>query len=462
MSLFGAMLSGVSALSSHTQSMAAISDNISNVNTVGYHQTTTRFQTLVTEAATSTHYTPGGVRPSPLALVDKQGLLQGSSSTTDIALEGRGLFVVTKSATPTSTDERFFTRAGSFRPDSNGNLVNAAGYYLQGTPRASNGTLPANVSSALTSLSTVNINAVGSTAQATTSVAIKANLKASQANTTWASGYTNGNLANGTMSADFARDMQIFDSLGTAHTLTLGFLKTTAANQWQMEAYIQPGTDLNAASHATGNATGRVVMRGLVAFNSNGSLDITTTSLVDQGGTAITKSASTGNLTGAVVTWTNGASAQNVAFNFGAANSTSNLTQFDGASALFGTTINGSIYGALAGVEVSKTGVVTSKFDNGVNIDIFRLPIADFPNLNGLEGSSGNLYSQSTISGTLTLKDATQSGAGSVIASALEASTVDLAEEFSNMIVTQRAYSASTRIITTTDEMLNELVNIKR
>jgi flagellar hook protein FlgE len=256
--------------------------------------------------------------------------------------------------------------------------------------------------------------------------------------------------------------MQIFDSLGTAHTLTLGFLKTTAANQWQMEAYIQPGTDLNAASHATGNATGRVVMRGIVAFNSNGSFDMTTTALLDQAGAAITESPSTGNLTGAVVTWTNGASAQNVAFNFGPANSTSNLTQFDGASALFGTTINGSIYGALAGVEVSKTGVVTSKFDNGVNIDIFRLPIADFPNLNGLEGSSGNLYSQSTISGTLTLKDATQSGAGSVIASALEASTVDLAEEFSNMIVTQRAYSASTRIITTTDEMLNELVNIKR
>jgi len=462
MSLFGAMLSGVSALSSHTQSMAAISDNISNVNTVGYHQTTTRFQTLVTEAATATRYTPGGVRPSPLSLVDKQGLLQTSSSSTDLSLEGRGLFVVTKAASPASTDERFFTRAGSFRPDSNGNLVNAAGYYLQGTPRATNGTLPSNVGSALTSLSTVNVNAVGSTASATSSVAMRANLKASQVNTTWSLGYVAGNMANGTMAPDFSRDMQIFDSLGTAHTLTMGFLKTTTANQWQMEAYIQPGTDLNATSHATGNASGRVVMRGTVAFNSNGSIDTTTTALVDRAGAAVTIAAATGATSVLPFTWVNGASAQNISFNFGAANSTSNLTQFDGASALFGTTINGSIYGSLAGVEVSKTGVVTAKFDNGVNIDIFRLPIADFPNLNGLESISGNLYSQSTTSGSLTLKDATQSGAGSVIASALESSTVDLAEEFSNMIVTQRAYSASTRIITTTDEMLNELVNIKR
>ncbi|MBM3555266.1 MAG: flagellar hook protein FlgE [Alphaproteobacteria bacterium] len=465
MSLFGAMLSGVSALSAHTQSMAAISDNISNVNTIGYHNSVTRFQTLVTEAATATRYTPGGVRPAPLSLVEKQGLVQSSAAPTDIAIEGRGLFVVTKSASPQTTDARFFTRAGTFRADSNGNLINAGGFYLQGTPRNSSGVVSSTVATSVTGLQTVNIRTIASVASATTEVAFKANLKASQASTVFSAGYTVGGMSAGNTTPDFSRSVTIYDSLGTAHTLTYGFLKTTTANTWRIEAYVEPGSDLNTTVHATGtNAAGRLVANGTMVFNTDGSINTTCTTLSNIGGTAMAYNATSGAFDNCTVTWasTVGAANSTIAFDFGTNGSTNGITQFDGASALFQTTIDGALYGSLAGVEISKDGVVTALFDNGIRRDIYRVPIADFPNPNGLSTATGNVYLQSAESGSYTLKTATQSGSGAVISSALESSTVDLAEEFSTMIVTQRAYSASTRIITTTDEMLNELVNIKR
>ena len=186
MSLFGSLFSGVSALNAQSQAMGIISDNIANLNTTGFKATTARFETLVTTAATETTFSPGGVRTRPVALVDHQGLVQASASPTDLAISGQGFFVVNSSADLSGSV--LYTRAGSFHQDNLGNLVNTAGFYLQGWRLDPDGRIPGEpgnltntTSSAdLASLETINVGSINGAAAATTSVSMGANLGASQ------------------------------------------------------------------------------------------------------------------------------------------------------------------------------------------------------------------------------------------------------------------------------------------
>ncbi len=205
MSLYGALFSGVSGLASESSAMGAIADNISNVNTVGYKGTDVNFNTLVTQQVSLTQYSPGGVESAPRAAVDVQGLLQATSSSTDMAISGQGFFIVSSTAQPSSQGGQFaYTRAGSFIPNQNGYLQNASGYYLQGWPLTAtdnsaaakpsevniNGTtymtayknadgtfhyINQNIVSP-TDLQSLNLNTIGGTAQATSSVTMGANL----------------------------------------------------------------------------------------------------------------------------------------------------------------------------------------------------------------------------------------------------------------------------------------------
>ncbi len=174
MSIFGAMFSGVTGLNAQSQALGMIADNISNVNTIGYKGTTAQFFSLVTQAASRTTFTPGGVASSPAQGIDRQGLLQSSTSKTDIAVAGRGFFVVNQTATAGS-GQFLFTRAGAFNPDQNGNLVNTAGYYLQGWPLTNGTTLPTNTST-LSSVQTVNVANLAGTATPTSTVDLALNL----------------------------------------------------------------------------------------------------------------------------------------------------------------------------------------------------------------------------------------------------------------------------------------------
>lgn len=456
MSLYGAMLSGVSGLSAQSQAMGIIADNISNVNTIGFKETRAKFSTLVTESTTISSYSPGGVSSAPFAQIDKQGLLQSSSSPTDLAINGDGFFVVNSLASPTSTSGTYmYTRAGSFVPDENGDLKNAAGYYLQGWPIDSSGNIPTNRSD-LTVLDTVSITGLTGTASPSTSIALTGNLQASQTVNGSIGTYTAGDMATGTFTPDFERSVKIVDSQGGNRTLTFGYLKSATANQWYMEAYIQPSSDALAASHPNG-----VVASGTVAFNTDGTYDLGTTSLVDGGGAAITPSGVNFPLT---IDWAAslGLASNSINLDLGTDASNDGLTQFDTASNLKSAIVDGNIFGALKGVQVNKDGVVTALFDNGTSTDIYKLPVATFANSNGLGNQNGNAYIETEYSGQFNLLEAGIGGAGTVAPASLEGSTVDLAREFSDMIVTQRAYSASGKIITTSDQMLEELIRLKR
>ena len=620
MSIFGAMFSGVTGLNAQSQALGMIADNISNVNTVGYKGTSANFSTLVTQAASQSSYTPGGVKTAPTQNISRQGLLQSTTSKSDIAIAGNGFFLVNEAAVPTQGNEYLFTRAGSFTPDKNGNLVNTSGYFLQGWP-LTNGALPTNTS-VLTSVQTINVGSFAGTASATTAASIALNLPsiaptsgnaeinstiatplagisnldlasygtldqvakityngtdtitvtigaqtgvfdvsaltaqtyvstgtlagmeitldgsfnfgapiATAANTqgttgtlvlgaapilsnfnandlaaldttamafsvdaagvvTMTSGPTGfsvdpasdtvdaiGNpvitITDGTNSFDitlnvttgsanldtftvgiqevlnsvgvgapvtgatFSSAVQIFDSLGNAHDLVIQYTKV-ATNTWNIDV-----NDPVLAS--TGVTSGNVtpVTRSIV-FNGDGTPATIVFPPVD------------------IASWTTGAIASTVTIDVGTANLTDGITQFAGQFSLNSVDQDGARYGGFIGVNIGSDGIVTALFDNGEQLAVYQLPIIMFANPNGLAARNGNAYSQTDQSGDIILQQANAGGAGVVASSALESSNVDLAEEFTKMITTQRAYSASARIITTADNMLEELTRIGR
>ncbi len=417
MSIFGAMVAGVSGLAAQSQAIGMIADNIANMNTDGYKGVDAAFSTLVTQAAGSFTHTPGGVLSAPIQRIAQQGLLQSTTSSTDLAVAGSGLFVV--STTPVAADgEYLFTRAGSFRPDENGDLVNTGGYYLQGWPLTTAGALPVNTA-VVTSTETINVANLSGLAGPTTLIELGLNIPSTAA-----------------VTDTFSATVQIFDSLGNAHNLQIDFEKT-ATNAWDITV-----NDPTLASSGATSGTTAVVARSMT-FNGDG--------------TPATITFADITITG----WTTGASDSTITGDIGTVDATDGVTQFAGEFAVSFLNQDGLTFGNFAGITIDNEGVLTSLFDNGTQIPVYQIPLALFANPNGLIARDGNAYSQSDRSGQVLLNPAQIGGSGRITSSALEASNVDLAEEFARMIVTQRAYSASAKIITSADEMLEELIRIR-
>jgi flagellar hook protein FlgE len=449
MSLYGAMFSGVSGLFAQSQSLAMISDNISNVNTVGYKGATEQFSTLVTGANTSGGgvYSAGGVRSSTFQTINKQGLIQTSSSGTDVAIAGAGFFAV--NSRNDGLGDRLYTRAGSFIEDEQGYLVNAAGLFLMGWPvDPTTGTIPA-ASSDISTLQPVNARQSNGVAVATTTVTVSANLQSTQtgiappaANLVAVAVETAGNQPE---EPNFTRAVRVFDALGTPHDINISFLKTNNAanNEWFTVIHAVPSTDVTAG--------GGVLASGLITFNGDG-----TPAAIDP---ALTSPLA--------ITWTNPAAPSSITFNLGTAGAvgtarSDGLTQFAAAYGVNYILQNGAEVGERNGLAIDKDGYVVASYTNGASQRLYRVPVATFANPTRLESRNGNAYSQTDDSGAYNLRLAGTSGAGRIEPSALEASNVDLADEFTKMIVTQRAYSASAKMVTTADEMLEELLRIKR
>ncbi len=442
MSLTAAMFSGVSGLAAQSQAMGMISDNISNVNTIGYKETNALFSTLVTESATETSYSPGGVVVHPSARVDQQGLITSSEADTHMSIAGNGFFVVHTLEDPTATGGNYlFTRAGTFEPDATGQLRNAQGYYLQGWEIDSSGNIPTNQSD-LSALTPVNITGLTGNAEASSLIDLKVNLSSDQA--TFGAGYVAGDMAAGTTTPHFVRSFQVFDSVGSSHGVTFNFLKTgtgVTPNEWTLE--ITADTDNDGSED--------VLSTAIIAFNSDGTLDLSSGATTQTNTISIPWAAALGIDTPQVLS-----------LDFGSDDASDGFTHFASNSELVSSEVNGALFGAFDSVFIDEEGVVIAKFDNGTTEAIYKIPIATFPNPNDLRNQDGNAYDETPDSGTFTLREAPLGGAGTVISSSTEASTVDIAEQFTRMIVTQRSYSAAGKIITTADEMLEELIRLKR
>lgn len=422
MSLNGAMNSAVSALQAQSQALALISDNLANSGTTGYKASTTSFSELVTQQATGNSYSSGGVIASTRQNVDYQGLIQATSTATDMAIDGNGMFAVSEGV---DGQETYFTRNGEFDINSDGYLCNG-NYYLQGWTTDSSGKVTTANQNSLSALEPINVNRFSSTAAATTTASINANLPSDAA-----------------VGASFNTTLDVYDSLGDTHNVKVTWTKT-GTNAWTV-AFANPTLSGGTTSSGTISPSTAVP----VTFNSDGSL------------------ASPASVSLAISGWSTGAAASAITFTLGTVGKTDGLSQY--ASNLSTPTVtvksidqDGVKYGQLSGIEIGDDGKITASYDNGMKLVIYQVPLVTFPNMNGLSAMSDGIYTATMQAGNYTLHAAGEGGAGTIAGSSLESSTTDTSEQFSRMIVAQQAYSAASQIITTTKDMFDSLLSAVR
>ncbi len=222
MSLFGSLFTGVSALSAQSQNTAIISNNIANVNTIGFKRSEATFESLVTTESRSSRYSPGTVAVNRLQRVDQQGPIQQSISSTDVSVSGNGFFPVKRNDLDSSLDEYLYTRNGQFSEDAQGNLVNSAGFFLYGWPLDSEGLLPA-AQGDLSSLVPVDVAFLGGLTRPTNTVDLSINLNADEASSPLVNATS---LIDPATSPNFTRSVRVYDSLGSAQDINLQFSKT--------------------------------------------------------------------------------------------------------------------------------------------------------------------------------------------------------------------------------------------
>jgi len=484
MSINTAFQAGVSGLNANSAALAAISQNIANVNTVGYKRTTGEFSTVMNSRTQGSGYSAGGVMATARHFTSQGGQLQRTTSNTDIGIAGQGFFVVTeRPENLEATDTRMFTRAGAFSVDNLGFLKNTAGLYLQGWPVDADGIITTDPSD-LTRLSSINVGSVGGALEATSRVQLSANLRSSQAISAEATDAaalppgpnaynpTTNSMAmwdpqtNAGVKPDFELTIPLSDSKGGQRTVALSFLRSTVPNQWFAEIRAIPASDVVTGAGLTNGQ----IRSGRVAFTQDGRLDVA--AMAGLGANALVPFVAAATLSfgasysgapgAGAVKWAPGLGidAQDVTFDLNAA--TGGLTQYDSPSVVQAVMTNGTAFGNLSEIKIDEAGLVTAVFDNSVTRTIAQIALATFPSPDNLSQTSGNAYTVNQASGTFNLKVAGTGGAGKIGSSQLEASTVDLSAEFTGLITTQRAYSASSKIITTADEMLAELISIKR
>lgn len=402
MSISGILSSAVSGLTFNASRIAATADNLANANTVGYKATEVQGSTLTTRQTSTSAYSAGGVQGRSRADVSVQGLIQASSSATDLAVAGSGFFAVQGSG-----GETLYTRSGSFKPDNQGFLVNSQGFRLLGYPTDAQGKATGD------SLVPVNVTRQGGTADASTKLSLGANLPS--------------DVPVGSRQTVTA---QLRDSLGNPVSVSLSFEKT-GANQYSL-------TIGDPASGVTGTAEqgapGGGAYAATVQFNAEGQVT----------GGAPPK-LSIGNLS-------SGAADLSVSLDLGG------LTQFGRDFVLGRVETDGAGYGNGAGVTVGEDGTVTALFDNGERRPIYQVPLSTFGDPGGLEPLTGNAYRATEASGPATEGEA---GAGTIQGGALEQSTVDVGSEFVRSIVAKTAYAFNLETIRAADEMQRELLDTK-
>ena len=467
MSINSAMLAGVSGLVANASALAAVSDNIANVNTVAYKRNQTNFSSVVTAQAVPGRYSAGGVQALTRQLVSQQGLIQTANSATDIAINGDGFFVVTsKGQGLTNADERLFTRSGAFTVDANGYLVNDAKLYLQGWPVDSTGNVTVDPSD-LTSMQPINIKSLGTAVTPTSEVQLNASLFKNQAVSAGEATYDPAtasmaqyadDVANGVTPTtgtqpDFTMQMSVTDASGGTHKVTLGVLKGANPNEWHAEVYTVPTSDV------VGGAAPGQIGSGNIVFTADGAYDpVNSTGFFASAAGSQIPAFTIDASTGAGVKWATslGLAAQTVNLDL------SKLSQVVAPNQLKSVNADGAGVGNVVAVQVDENGFVSAIFDNKQVRKIAQIGLATFPNPDGLKASSGNTYASDIPAGVMVAKAPGSAGAGEISPSSLEASTVDLSQEFTGLITTQKAYSASSKIITTADQMLDELIQMKR
>lgn len=433
--MLSSLYSGISGLQANSNAISVVGNNIANSNTIGFKSSSTTFADLLYQSISSgsgTSQVGRGTTVSTVSTNFAQGSFQTTESATDLAIGGDGFFIV--KAANSETD--YYTRAGQFQFDKEGYLTNGSGYTLQGRAIDTATNTPTGV------YRDIVVSQGLSQPQETSSIGMAVNLQYTSTETgvDWAVGspinpdYTN-----------YSSSLTVYDSLGQSHIVDVNFRYngTDAGGNslWQWAATaVDCGANIGA-----GNL-------GTLAFNSNGVLLDTYNPVTGLGY----------RTDGSLSFTFPGTAAQSVAIDFGSRTGGGASTQYQSASTTTFQTQNGYAPGELESITVSEDGIMSGHYSNGQILNLFQITLANFNNPNGLHKEGGNLYSETIQSGVAYTNSPGSGALGGISANSLEQSNVDLATEFVNLITCQRGYQANSRVITTTDQMLDELMNLKR
>ncbi|MGR3541832.1 MAG: flagellar hook protein FlgE [Hasllibacter sp.] len=431
MSISSSLNAGVAGLNANAQRLSTISDNIANSGTFGYRRAVTDFHSIVISGGG--RYAAGGVRTSTLRLIDERGPLVSTSNPTDIAIAGRGMLPVT-TATDVANGGRqrlSLTPTGSFRPDDRGYLTTPSGLVLMGWPADADGRIPAFPRDTAAGLQPVQVGISRLEGLATSRIDLGVNLPATE-------------TVAGADGAVQQLAIEYFDNLGASQTLEVTFTPTVPAagssNEWRMQI----------ADSASGGA---VIAEYTVDFDptrANGGAILNVATV-----TGDPYDAATGIIPIAVA-------GGPIDLDIGRPGQLSKLTQLSNNFSPTSISKNGAPVGNLVNVEVDGAGIVSAVYDTGFTRAIYQIPVADVTNQNALTVGDNQTFTVSSESGPFFLWDAGSGPTGDMIGYAREESTTDVAQELTQLIQTQRAYSSNAKVIQTVDEMLQETTNIKR
>ncbi len=413
------MFSGVTGLRNHQIKMDVIGNNIANINTVGFKKSRVTFQDTLSQTirgASSSQSGRGGTNPMQVGLgmtiaaidtLHYSTSVESTGNITDLAIEGDGLFVLG------DRQDHYYSRAGNFTFDEEGNFISSSsGLKVLGWQYDITQTTPPDKSPQSIGPITIKKGAM-IPASSTSIVRFDKNIDAES-------------LEGDTYQIPF----KIYDSLGRGHTLNATFTKGAQENTWDYMINVDPDDAL--IQNISGNA-------GTIVFDQGGFFDTNATGAINQ-----------------VQIDISGSTQIQFTPDF------EHVSQYAKETSIDLLEQDGYAAGTLLGISVDITGTITGVFDNGLNREMAQIALVNFDNPGGLVKTGQNMYRYSSNSGEPQIGPANTGGRGKISPGSLEMSNVDLSEEFTQMIITQRGFQANSRIITVSDEMLQELVNLKR
>ena len=441
MTITSSLNAGVAGLNANANKLATISDNIANSSTYGYKRVQADFYSVVVHGDTGTMYSAGGVRSTSMRLIDERGPLIGTSSSTDLAVDGRGFMAVTTIDAVTRGVGNLpisLSTTGSFKADADGIMRNQTGQVLMGWAANPDGSLGNYSRDSFTDLIPVKVDQNQYVANPTNAISLGANLPAT------ATQAGADSVVGGLPSLVRDMTMKYTGNLGTLETLTFEFTPTVpatgASNEWTMTIKDSASDDAQIAEYT-------------LTFDGD----------FDSGGTLLSIAAVTGDdydpATGIIPLNVGGGV---ISMDVGAIGATGGMTQLSDAFAPIGKASNGTPVARLVSVNIDDNGYLHANYDQGFEKVIYQIPVVDVPNPNGLTSMSNQTYKISADSGPFYLWNSGDGPTGQLIGNSLEQSTTDVTQELTNLITTQRAYSSNVKVIQTVDEMLQETTNLKR
>ena len=416
MSLYGMMRTGVSGMNAQANRLSTTADNIANSDTTGYKSSSAEFSTLIMPS-TGGAYNSGGVTTTIRSSISTQGVMTYTTSVSDLAVNGDGFFVVQDAGgTP------YLTRAGSFVPDAQGRLVNAAGYQLMAYSY-DNGE-PAATANGFEGLVPVQISDQAMTATPSTKGNFSGNLPAGA--TPPAGPLPSSNAANAEYTSKTS--LVAYDNLGNKKLLDVYFTNT-GTGTWSVSVFDQSKATAGTSFPYTGGA--------LASQN-------------------LTFDTTTGKITGT----------DNISFTVPGGSTLdldlSQVTQLGTGFTVADAKVNGNAPSSIQKVQIGQDGVIYAQFEDGSTKALYKIPLADVQSPDNLTAMPGNVYVQSPDSGDVQIGFANEGKRGSIVSGALENSNVDIAEELTDMIAAQRSYTANSKVFQAGSDLMDVLVNLKR